>query len=152
MQLDLTAFFSNLLVGQEQRDLGGVVAVALGCDLNDVALPQNHAARQRPAKVILPLPPEALQPDPLSGLHRLVIQWDPSASCDFNLATSLLLANTSQFVLPHQVVSLPLNLADFPRPLAQYNQSAAPVYLVTPDKPGAAELQAALSLAAALDA
>lgn len=150
LQLDLTAFFSNLLVGQEQRDLGGVVAGALDVTLNDVALPKTMLQDNGQQTVTLPLPPEALQPDTLSGLHRLVIQWDASASCDFNLATSLLLANTSQFVLPHQVVSLPLNLADFPRPLAQYNQSAAPVYLVTPDKPGAAELQAALSLAAAL--
>jgi len=150
LQLDLIAFFSNLLVGQEQRDLGGVVAGALDVTLNDVALPKTMLQNNGQQKVILPLPPEALQPDTLSGLHRLVIQWDASASCDFNLATSLLLANTSQFVLPHQVVSLPLNLADFPRPLAQYNQAAAAVYLVTPDKPGETELQAALSLAAAL--
>ena len=150
LQLDLTAFFSNLLVGQEQRDLGGVVAGALDVALNDVALPKTMLQNNGQQKVTLPLPLEAVQPDPLSGLHRLVIQWDASASCDFNLATSLLLANTSQLVLPHQVVSLPLNLADFPRPLAQYNQSAVPVYLVTPDKPGAAELQAALSLSAAL--
>lgn len=150
LQLELTAFFSNLLVGQEQRDLGGVVAGALDVTLNNVALPKTMLQDNGQQKVTLPLPPEALQPDPLSGLHRLVIQWDASASCDFNLATSLLLANTSQFVLPHQVVSLPLNLADFPRPLAQYNQAAAPVYLVTPDKPGVTELQAAFSLAAAL--
>ena len=150
LQLDLTAFFSNLLVGQEQRDLGGVVAGALDVWLNDVALPKTMLQDNGQQKVTLPVPSEALQPDPLSGLHRLVIQWDASASCDFNLATSLLLVNTSQFVLPHEVVGLPLNLADFPRPLAQYNQAAAPVYLVTPDKPGAAELQASLSLAAAL--
>ncbi|MBI9046959.1 MAG: cellulose biosynthesis cyclic di-GMP-binding regulatory protein BcsB [Anaerolineaceae bacterium] len=149
-KLDMAAHFSSILIGQEEPNLDTVVAGYLTVSLNGISL--SPVAIQGPGEKSLEmvLPANALQPDPFSGKHELVIQWDSSATCN-DLATSVILYASTNMVLPHTSKDFDLDLSQYPAPM--YTEDLifpAEVSLVVPDAPTEAELQAALSIAAGL--
>ena len=151
LELNLTSFLSSVMPAQGDVTLSEVIAGSLSVSLNNVPL-QTIILNGNDSQVVsIPIPDVALAPNPLTGQHELVIVWDGSVACDFNMVTSVMIDPASRLTLPHQEVPLTLDLASFPRPIYIENlPSQARASLVVPDEPSQSELQAALAVAAGL--
>lgn len=151
LQLELSAYFSTLVIGQEDQNLDTINAGQLEVTLNGAPLPDTVLQGRGDKTLNFLLPEAALLPDSVSGLHTLTIQWNAGATCEINLATSIILHPTSRLILPITLVTPKIDLGRFPWPLIQptagFNRG---VTLVLPDQPSASELEAALAIAARL--
>lgn len=151
LELNLTSFLSSVMPAQGDVTLSEVIAGSLSVTLNNVPLQTIILKGNNSQVVSIPIPGGALAPNPLTGQQELVIVWDGSVACDFNMVTSVMIDPASRLILPHQQVPLTLDLASFPRPIYIENlPSPARVSLVVPDRPSQSELQAALAVAAGL--
>jgi len=70
--------------------------------------------------------------------------------CFVNDQFNLFIHNNSYFILPHELTAPDTNLVNFPRPIIQDSFNEDSSLVIIPDQPSAAELQAALTLAASL--
>lgn len=151
LELNLTSFLSSVMPAQGDVTLSEVIAGSLSVNLNNVPL-LTIVLKGNDSRVIsIPIPDSALAPNPLTGQHELVIVWDGSVACNFNMVTSVMIDPASRLILPYQEVPLTLDLASFPRLIYIENlPSQARASLVVPDDPSQSELQAALAVAAGL--
>lgn len=94
------------------------------------------------------IPARALQ-ERNDGRVDLRLFLDASVDCDIDQKTTLTVSANSRFYLAHELVPPPVDLTLLPRPLYQDGSFILePALLVVPDQPSAAELQAALTVAA----
>jgi len=151
LELNLTSFLSSVMPAQGDVTLSEVIAGSLSVSLNNVPLLTIVLKGNESRVISIPIPDSALAPNPMTGQHELVIVWDGSVACNFNMVTSVMIDPASKLILPHQIVPLTLDLASFPRLIYIENlPSQARVSLVVPDDPSQSELQAALAVAAGL--
>lgn len=151
LHLNLTAYFSSMVIGQGATSAEGLVAGNLAVMLNGVTLQRKFLQSSGNQTIEITLPEEALIAEPLTQRHHLVIQWDASASCNFNLATSVVIHPDSKFSFSYQKSTLPLDLSEYPSPLYLQNTPfPVAVTIVVPDQPSQQEMQAAVAVAVGL--
>lgn len=135
LELNLSAYFSTFVIGQEEQNLDTINAGQLEVRFNGVSLPGEVLQGRGEKTLLLNLPEETLLPDPDSGLHRLEILWNAGATCEMNLTTSIVLHPESRLVLPYTLTTPAPALSRYPRPLIQTAPGLArQVVLVLPDR------------------
>lgn len=151
LQLDVSALASSVVFSQSGFNMEGMIVGTLNVTLNGFPL-QSFVVQGSGERIIdFPIPDEAFQPDVYSGAQRLDIQWDARDSCDYNLATNIVIRPTSRFFVPHTSQPIPIDITRFPIPFFLKNAvDQGGVSMVVPDQSSQAVLQAALSIAAAL--
>jgi hypothetical protein len=140
LRLDLQAFFA----GEAERAFGGTLRVMLnGATLATLLLdtPGSRSLSVSIEREVF----TALRPD---GRHRLALLLDTDEACATDSYTNLIIRPSSAFVLPHQIVAPPTDLTRLPYPIVQRSLLGDAATIVVPDAPSAAELQAALTVAA----
>jgi hypothetical protein len=98
----------------------------------------------------LSIPPSAFATASNSGNMVLRFVLNSGISCTINEHTSIFIHPTSYLILPHDIVQPDTSLVKFPRPIYQGSFIADSALLIVPEHPSAAELQAALTVAAGL--
>jgi cellulose synthase operon protein B len=83
-----------------------------------------------------------------AGRHELAITLDTRRECGADIQVNVVVQGNSFFGFPHENIALPLDLTLLPRPLYQRTFLPESAFLVLPDAPSAAEMQAALTVAA----
>lgn len=150
----------NLLMGvafntDAQRQLGpfagvsGTLTVRFNGELLAV-LPLNNVGE---IERVLPIPINAFTAIRDDGRMVLSISLDNRIACDDryrNERINVFIHQQSYFNFPHESIQPATNLENFPRPIFQDSFSDDFALLVIPDQPSAAELQAALTVAAGL--
>ena len=149
LQLVLTSELATEAGGiiQDGQYIGATMTVTL--DKNAIATLPLIAGSAVPYNLSIPV--SALVSPYNDGHHQLSLFLNAGLDCDRTLhRTSVIVAASSQFVLPYEEVALSTDLTLLPSPFYLRN-SVFPVasFLVIPDVPTAQEMQAALTVAAA---
>ncbi len=138
------SFFSEF--GYPVVASGGTLSVYLNDNLLGV-LNLNETGQ---VESTLPIPLDAFISERPDGRMEFYVELDASDFCYVDEAFTLIIHSASYFDLPHQVVKSTLDLTKLPAPLYQNTFIPESALLVLPDQPSAAELQAALTVAAGL--
>ena len=150
IQLSLNPFFTRALaVDGEQTSVatGG----ALDVTFNGKLLTTILLDWSGPRTISIPIPVEALTPTRTDGRHELYLFLDAAVDCDLDHKTTLGVGADSRFIFPHELGDAPTDLRLLPRPLYQVSAfQPTTALLIVPDQPSAAEMQAALTVAAGL--
>lgn len=125
---------------------GGTLSVYL----NDNLLGMLSLNETGQVESVLPIPLAAFISERPDGLMEFYVELDAEDFCYIDEAFTLVIHPTSYFDLPHEVVKPRVELTRLPAPLYQNTFIPQSALLVVPDQPSAAELQAALTVAAAL--
>lgn len=96
------------------------------------------------------LPAEALVSQRSDGRMEVRFILDSGISCYVNQQMTVIVHTSSRLNLPHDEIAPETNLVNFPRPLYQDSVFPESALVVIPDEPSAAELRAALTVAAGL--
>jgi hypothetical protein len=153
LQLNLSTFFAGAnraVAGADTtsssvgRAFGGTLQVLLNNVLLDTVLLDQSGERI----VTIPITETALLSMRGDGRQLLSMLLDTHEPCGAEQYTSLVIRSSSALLIPHQVVAPPTDLAHLPLPIFQRSFLPDAATIVTPDSPTAAELQAALSIAA----
>ena len=96
------------------------------------------------------LPADSLISQRADGRMELRFVLDSGISCYVNQQMTVFIHTSSRFSLPHAEVSPDTSLLNFPRPIYQDSVFPEAALVVIPDQPSAAELRAALTVAAGL--
>jgi hypothetical protein len=142
LRLNLNVFFA----GEAARAFGGALQVMLnGVTLSTVLL-------DTPGELSLTIPIEsaALTPARPDGRHSLAVLLDTNEQCDSIDHTSVIIRPSSALILPHRIIAPPTDLTRLPYPIVQRSFAPDTATIVVPDTPSAAEMQAALTIAAGL--
>lgn len=132
------------------NELGTSSAGILEVRFNDVLL-ESILVTDFTGKVTVPISANALVTERDDGRHILDLVFLADASCDFSYHASVIINENSYFVFPYSTTSPDLDLALFPRPF--YQRSAfiqENTILVLPDEASQEEVQAAVTVSAAL--
>lgn len=125
---------------------GGTLSVYL----NDHLLGMINLNESGQVERTLPIPLDVFNSEhPDRGID-FYVELDAGDFCYVDEAFTLVIHSNSYFDLPHQVIKPPVDLTRLPTPLYQNTFIPQSVLLVVPDRPSASELQAALTVAAAL--
>lgn len=152
IQLNMTTFFAgqsgSTATGADaaQRSFGGTLQVLFNDELLDTILLDQLGERT----VRVPISPSALRATTPDGRYRLRLLLDTAEQCGLEQYTNVVIRSSSALVLSHRVVAPPTDLAQLPRPLVQRSFLPDAATIIVPDQASAAELQAALSIAAGL--
>lgn len=151
LQLNLNTFFAGdtrTIAGTPAagggRSFGGTLQVLLNNVTLDTVLLDQPGERS----VTIPISPTALLSPRSDGRQALSILLDTDEPCGAEHYTSVVIRPSSALLLPHQNVAPPTDLARLPLPIVQRSFRPDAATIVTPDTPTAAELQAALTIAA----
>jgi hypothetical protein len=147
IQLDLFVgvSFNSGLKDQGNVIGGGTLTVLLNNIVLDAA-PLNDVGETE-IKINIPVS-TALSND---GAMSVRFVLDSGTSCRIvGWNTTVYIHSTSYFNLPHDIVRPSTSLVNFPRPIIQNSFLPDSALLIVPDKPTAAELQAALTVAAGI--
>lgn len=128
------------------RGMGGSLQVML----NNITLETVLLERNGEMSVSIPISMTALLAPRSDGRHVLSMLLDTHEPCGMQQATIVIIRPSSALVLPHSQVDPPTDLALFPRPIYQRSFHPDAATVVVPDKPTAADLQAALTVAVGL--
>lgn len=128
----------------EGHNLGGIIEMVL----NSRTITTIAIDWVGPRTITIPIPAEALVTTRLDGRHELRFNLSSSVDCENPSQVELLLQNSSVFILPHDEGRPPITLANLPYPIFQRTFTPDTALIVVPDQPSAAELQAALTVAA----
>jgi cellulose synthase operon protein B len=124
---------------------GGTLTVLLN-NIVLLAAPLNQVG-ETAIKVNIPL--SSLTSTRSDGRMSIQFILESGSSCRvIGSNTSVYIHSTSYFNFPHDIVKPSTSLVNFPRPIFQNSFLPDSVLLVIPDQPTAAELQAALTVAA----
>ena len=149
VQLDLLAGVSFNAGLQNQSDVvivgGGTLTVLLN-DIVLLAAPLNDVGE---TELKINIPVSAALRD--NGFMSLEFVLDSGASCRIiGSQTTVYIHPTSFFYFPHDFAKPSTSLINFPQPIFQGSFFPDSALMVIPDQPTAAELQAALTIAAGL--
>lgn len=151
LQLDITTYFSSLVIAQEEIDVEDFIAGHIGVTFNGIALQPAVLNGNVFRSIFFEIPDHALTPNPYVGKHKVVVVWDASESCDANLATSVAIHPSSTLHLPHEITPVPTDLSHFPAPLyLEDNPFSAAAALVVADEPTKGDLGAAIAISTGL--
>lgn len=149
-ELDLSMGVSFNAVSQGQSNLpiasGGTLTIVLNNNFSLVVLPLNAVGEINEK---IKIPQQALQATS-NGNISLSFVLNSGLSCLANQHMSILIHPGSYFVFPHNPIQPDTNLANFPRPIFENSFIEDSATIIVPDRPSAAELQAALTIAAGL--
>ncbi|MCA2002676.1 MAG: cellulose biosynthesis cyclic di-GMP-binding regulatory protein BcsB, partial [Chloroflexi bacterium] len=150
LQLDMTVAIQT---AAPQADggasvYGGTLTVLLNRTVVAI-IPLNQSGMSTSA-VALPL--QTLSSLRRDGRIELTFVLSSSEACLVDQKMDVTIHPSSRFSIPHEVIPPSTNLALFPRPLYQDSIFTDSALIVIPDQPTAAELQAALTTAAGLQA
>jgi len=101
---------------------------------------------------IVPIPLDALAPSRLDGRMELSFLLSSGETCVLDQQLELVILSSSRFFIPHTIVPPDTSWLSFPRPIYQDSIFSDSARIVVSDKPSAAELQSALTVAAGLQA
>jgi hypothetical protein len=152
LQLNLNTFFAGnngavdgTSAGDHKgRMFGGTLQVLL----NNVTLSTVLLDQAGERMVTIPITAAALKPAGGNGRHLLSILLDTNEPCGVEQYTSVVIRTSSALLISHQDVAPPTDLARLPLPIFQRSFLPDAATIVVPAAPTAAELQAALSIAA----
>ena len=99
---------------------------------------------------VIDIPDSALVGPRTGGRMNITYTLDSGISCYVSQQMMVYIHTSSKFILPHNYVKPNVSLLDFPQPLYQGSILPESALVVVPDKPSAAELQAAMTVAAGL--
>ncbi|MCJ7624187.1 MAG: cellulose biosynthesis cyclic di-GMP-binding regulatory protein BcsB [Anaerolineaceae bacterium] len=150
-QLDITTYFSSLVIAQDEIDVEDVIAGHIEVTFNGIALQPAVLSGNGFSSISFEIPDHALMPNPYVGKHKLLVGWDASESCDANLATSVAIHPSSTLYLPHENAAIPTDLSRFPAPLyLEENPFSAAAALVVADEPTKGDLGAVIAISTGL--
>jgi hypothetical protein len=86
------------------------------------------------------------------GRMNLEFILSSSEACQLDQKLDVIIHATSRFTIPHSIIQPDTSLVNFPRPIFQDSIFPDIARIIIPDQPTAAELQAALTVAAGLQA
>ncbi len=148
LNLFLTVAFNTSVQGTGEYNVvnGGVMQVRLnGVSLGVLQLNRIGEINER-----LEIPERALISRRQDGRMELTFILDSSLTCTLNQQMNVIIYPSSQVLLPHEITTPSTDLVRFPYPLYQDSIYPDTALIVVPDDPAAAELQAAMTLAAGL--
>ncbi|MFQ5578070.1 MAG: cellulose biosynthesis cyclic di-GMP-binding regulatory protein BcsB [Anaerolineae bacterium] len=116
---------------------------------NDVPLGVIMLNRAGPQTRTLASPAAALVPPGGDDRHQLYVKYQNDRECSLEHQTGVVIGVASRFTFPHRLTAPATNLAHLPRPIYQRSFLPERALIVVPDEPSAAEMQAALTVAAA---
>jgi hypothetical protein len=146
LELDMTVAIQNSAASTSIY--GGTLTVAL--NENTIAvLSLNQSGSFTQA---IKIPSTAFYSNRPDGRSELSFLLSTSQSCVVDQKMDVTIRPSSRFTVPHDVIQPDTNLANFPRPLYQDSMFVDSARIVIPDQPTASELQAALTVAAGLEA
>lgn len=142
LTLDFQTFVSR---SDEQFLTGGWLTV----EFNGVVLDTIVLDRNSSQSITWSIPPEALVST--TGRYLLQVTLRGNRSCDprRDVDAIVIIHPSSQFMLPHEIVTPPRNLHQLPYPIQQNSFLPDAAVLVIPDAPTTKEMQAAFTVAAA---
>lgn len=138
--------FNTFFAGDRQRSYAGTLQV----QLNGVTLEMILLDQAGEQMLTIPITMTALEAVRSDGQHVISLILDTNERCDSDDHTSVIIRPSSTLILPHQITSPPADLARLPSPLYQRSFLPNAATVVVPDAPDAAEIQAALTVAAGL--
>ena len=153
LQLNLNTFFAGddrAVAGAAAPDSRGgrVFGGMLQVLLNNVTLSTVLLDQPGERSITIPITATALLLARGDGRHLLSMLLDTNEPCGAEHYTSVVIRSSSALLLPHQIVAPPTDLARLPLPIFQRSFLPDAATIVVPDAPAAAELQAALTIAA----
>lgn len=148
LELDYSVTIQTSNTENNGQFFGGSLTVFMNDDIVSV-IPLEQSGRFTQT-VAIPLTAfETLRRD---GRQELSIVLSSGQSCLFDARVDVIIHSNSRFIIPHDVTAPDTDLTKFPRPLYQDTIFTDNVLIVIPDQPTSAELQAALTVSAGLEA
>lgn len=150
-ELDLQYAVSFNTAVQGDTDIiiasGGTLSVLLNDELLQ-AIPLNKVGE---SETRISIPISAFSGNDNNGFHTLRFILESYESCRFfGQNTTVYIHPNSYLTLPHNFVKPSTSLLNFPRPLYQDSFTPDSAYIIFPDDPSAAELQAVLTTVAGM--
>jgi cellulose synthase operon protein B len=143
VQLALTSYVAATSGSSGQQGAGCLLRVSL----NNVALGSTILLEPGTQALTFPLTGEAMAASRDPFQHQLRAALNGGPGCDAAQQAGVLVQSDSRLVLPHRVVTPPLDLRLMPRPLYQGALVENEATIVVPDVPTAQELETALTIA-----
>ena len=154
LDLRLAVIFNVLSAGRTSSNQAPTNALAAGgtlsVTLNNTLIAVIPLDQPGEVQQVIQIPDSALTSTRPDGRLLVTIGLDARFSCYGNQQMSVSVHPTSTFTLPHDSTILSTNLANFPQPIYQGSFVQDSAILAIPDQPTAADLQAALTVAAGL--
>lgn len=113
------------------------------------SIPLNESGRFNQT---LSIPVEFFESTRRDGRQELSIVLSSGESCLYDTRIEVVVYSDSRFVIPHELTAPDTDLRHFPRPLYQDSIFVDSVLIIVPDQPTSAELQAAISVSAGMEA
>lgn len=146
LELDVNVQSSRKFIGTASDFSGALFEITLNGHVLDTVFLKTGKQT-----VEVSIPQGALYPTRLDGRQSLQIYMDATVDCLFDHETTVVLRNVSGLSLPHRQVSPTLDLALLPRPFFKKDSVLPePLVILVPDAPTTKELQAAMTVAAAV--
>jgi len=148
LELSLGVSFNTVIqnLANEVFTGGGTLTVLIGDQILSV-IPLNQNAE---TTISIPIPPQLLISNRLDQSLSINFILNSGISCKVDQNTNVFIRTNSRFILPHDTIKPDTNLVNFPRPIYQDLILTDSALLVLGDKPTAAEMRAALIVAAGL--
>ncbi|QYK51482.1 MAG: cellulose biosynthesis cyclic di-GMP-binding regulatory protein BcsB [Anaerolineales bacterium] len=148
LTLDLQSFFSSFVPAQGEVPQQNLVAGHISVRLDGALLHRSVLSSNGEQQISLALEPGLLAAQPQHTLH---IDWDASASCQFNLSSTVLVQPSSMLSISYAEAAIEPSLAQLPYPFYSPDALQHPgTLIVLPPAPTQGQVAAALTVAAAL--
>ena len=149
LYLSMTVSFSKTLYTEFDYPVvagGGMLTVYM----NDTLLTTLQLDEAGEVEATMPIPIEAFISNRDDGRMAFYAELDAGDFCYVDDEFSLFIHPASYFYLPHEIVKPQVDLTKFPGIIYQGTFVQESALIVVPDKPSAAELQSALTVASGL--
>lgn len=145
LQLDMETLLTSPTITDTVSFYGGSLEV----QFNNIVIGRIFLNRSGSQVITIPISDTALVSTRLDGSHSLNFILDAGINCGNDYQTTVLIRAATSLFLPHTLEPIVPDLKMLPRPIIQNSplQKTSAV-IVVPDKPTAAELQAAFTVAA----
>ncbi|MCL4258165.1 MAG: cellulose biosynthesis cyclic di-GMP-binding regulatory protein BcsB [Anaerolineales bacterium] len=148
LTLDLQSFFSSFVPAQGEVPQQNLVAGHISIRLDGNLLHRSVLSSNGEQQISLALEPSLLAAQPQ---HTVNIDWDASASCQFNLSSTVLVQPSSMLSISYAEAAIEPTLAQLPYPFYSSDALQHPgTLIVLPPAPTQGQVAAALTVAAAL--
>jgi len=148
LQLDYSVTIQAASAANEGQFYGGSLTIYMNNEIVSV-IPLNESGRFTQT-VAIPL--DLFESNRRDGRQELSIVLSSGESCLYDTRVEVIVHPNSSFVIPHEVTAPDTDLRNFPRPLYQDSIFVDSALIVIPDQPTSAELQAALTVSAGMEA
>ncbi|MBN8655983.1 MAG: cellulose biosynthesis cyclic di-GMP-binding regulatory protein BcsB [Anaerolineae bacterium] len=148
LELDYSVTIQSSDTANNAQFFGGSLTVFMNDDIISV-IPLDLSGRFTQT---IGIPIAAFETARRDGRQEMTIVLSSGQSCLFDARVDVVIHSNSRFVIPHDVTVPDTDLTKFPRPLYQDTIFTDNVLVVIPDQPTSAELQAALTVSAGLEA